>query len=214
MNDTKTIIGTGAQVRGLIAGDEDLVVEGRVEGTISVTATLIVNSSGTVQADVNARCVTVVGLVIGNIEASDTVRIADGGRMAGDIKAPRVVMEEGAAFNGNIDMGEFSLAPQTVAEPAPHHVPAVSRPMSISPRPQTAQTAPLPPRDNKEPEPLPMSQRAQPAPRVSAGFSRPPMPVPSRPAPAPYPSAPPKRQGAPEPRVRPVGRVKIKRPTM
>lgn len=210
-DDMKTIIGTGSTVRGIIEGDEDLVVEGRVEGTISVTKSLVVDPGGTVQAEVSCRTVVIHGVLLGNIEASESVRIAGGGRMAGDIHAPEVVLEEGAAFNGNIDMGDFSLETENVPEPAveiPRPVRSASLPVE---RPMPKRTPSLPAAPEMEPTPEPVI-RSQPA-RVGGAFSRPPMPMPSRPAPTPFPATP-QRQGAPEPRVRPVGRVKIKKPSM
>lgn len=215
-DDTKTVIGTGSTVRGIIEGDEDLVVEGRVEGTVSLTKMLVVDPGGTVQAEVSCSAAVIHGVILGNIEASDSVRIAAGGRMAGDIRAPQVVLEEGAAFTGNIDMGEFSLEAEDIPEPAPEPPRPVRSPSLPARRPVPTRIPPVHAAPVNQPEPEVHSTppvRSQ-APRAGGGFSRPPMPVPSRSAPAPVPSTPPARQGAPEPRVRPVGRVKIKKPTI
>jgi len=109
MSDTKTIIGETSIIRGSVEGDEDLVIHGRVEGSISLSGMLIVEQQGMVHADINVRSAFIHGTLLGNIEASETVYITSGGRMSGDIRAPRVVLEEGAAFNGNVDMGEIDF---------------------------------------------------------------------------------------------------------
>jgi cytoskeletal protein CcmA (bactofilin family) len=102
-NDT-CIIGQGIQIRGRLTGSEDLVIEGRVEGTIVLNNHLTVEESGTVVADVEAVELTVRGTVSGNISVSDVVSITRDGTVVGDVRAPRVIIEDGARFKGNIDM--------------------------------------------------------------------------------------------------------------
>src|SRR5688572_2995461 len=98
------IIGKGITIRGSLSGGGDLVIEGRVEGQISLKNHLTIESTGAVQAEIRAEELTINGEASGNIDASSRVAIANGARVTGDVKAPRVVIDEGAVFNGSVDM--------------------------------------------------------------------------------------------------------------
>ena len=97
-------IGSGIVVNGRITGDVTVAVSGRVEGTISLNAELVVDSDGVVVADVEAQTVSVNGTLEGSVVARETVRLAKGCAVTGNLRAPRVIIEEGARFKGNIDM--------------------------------------------------------------------------------------------------------------
>lgn len=101
-----TIIGEGIHVNGRITGEEDLRVEGRVEGSISLTETVHVAQSGVVVATIEARDVIISGVVVGNVSASDSVSLEPGAKLVGDISAPRLIIADGAAFRGNVAMVE------------------------------------------------------------------------------------------------------------
>jgi cytoskeletal protein CcmA (bactofilin family) len=102
--DQTGIIGKGITIRGNLTGGGDLVVEGRIEGQIALKNHLTIEGSGKVQADIRAEDLTINGEASGNIEASGRVAISASAKVSGDIKAPRVVIEEGAVFNGSIEM--------------------------------------------------------------------------------------------------------------
>ena len=98
-------IGRSIVIKGELSGNEDLAVEGRVEGAINLHQTLLtVGEHGKVKANVVAKAVVVVGLVQGNIQAAEKVDIREKGSVDGDIHAPRVAIAEGAHFRGSIDM--------------------------------------------------------------------------------------------------------------
>ena len=99
-----TVIGSSIVIDGEITGEEDLIVRGTVKGRIAVRDSLFVDESGVVEADIETQNVTVSGQVTGNIQAAERVEIAAGGRMVGDVKAPRILIADGAAFKGNVDM--------------------------------------------------------------------------------------------------------------
>jgi cytoskeletal protein CcmA (bactofilin family) len=103
-NDQTNIIGKGITIRGSLSGGGDLVIEGRVEGQISLKNHLTIESSGRVEADIRADELTINGEASGNIDASARVAINNSARVHGDVKAPRVVIEDGAVFNGTIEM--------------------------------------------------------------------------------------------------------------
>lgn len=106
-NVTSTIIGESILINGNLNGEEDLTVLGRVEGTISLTKTLNIEESGIVKANISVRNAIVSGVVVGNITATDSVEITEVGRMVGDIKAPRVIIVDGARYRGAVDMGDM-----------------------------------------------------------------------------------------------------------
>src|SRR5688572_6323673 len=92
-------------VRGEIESKSDLTVEGRVEGPINLgTNSLTIGRTGQVNGDIQARSVTILGEVAGNIVASEKVEITDMGQLVGDICAPRISVSEGAHFKGSVDM--------------------------------------------------------------------------------------------------------------
>jgi len=99
-----TVIGSSIIIDGEISGDEDLVVQGTVKGKISLKESLYVESSGVVEADIETQNVEVSGKVTGNINASDKVELKTDCRVIGDIKAPRILIADGASFKGNVDM--------------------------------------------------------------------------------------------------------------
>jgi len=99
-----TIIGSSIVIDGEISGDEDLVIQGTVKGRISLKESLYVESSGVVEADIDTQNVEIAGRVTGNIVASDKVELKAACRVIGDIKSPRVLIADGAAFKGNVDM--------------------------------------------------------------------------------------------------------------
>jgi cytoskeletal protein CcmA (bactofilin family) len=99
-----TVIGSSIMIDGEISGDEDLVIQGTVKGRISLKESLIVEGSGVVEADIETQNVEIAGQVTGNISASDKVELKSDCRVVGDIKAPRVLIADGASFKGNVDM--------------------------------------------------------------------------------------------------------------
>ena len=104
MTDTACIIGKGIQIRGSLSGSGDLIVEGRVEGQIALKDHLTVEDSGTVVANIESRETTIHGSMNGNIASTLRVSISQSATVIGDISAPRIVIEEGARFHGNIKM--------------------------------------------------------------------------------------------------------------
>ena len=101
---SNTVIGSSMIIDGEITGDDDLLVLGTVKGRISVKESLQVESGGIVEADIEASTLSVSGQVTGNISASDRVELNADCRVIGDIKAPRILIADGATFKGNIDM--------------------------------------------------------------------------------------------------------------
>lgn len=98
------VIASGISISGEISGDEDVVIEGRVEGNIRVGRDLKVAPSGMVKATVEAQSIAVAGELIGDCLATGRVEIQATGRVTGNIRAPKIVIAEGAMFKGMSDM--------------------------------------------------------------------------------------------------------------
>ena len=98
------VIAPKTVVKGEITGDEDIVVEGNVEGQIRISRDLRVGANGVVKATVEAQSIIVSGELIGDCQAAVRVEIQSTGRLTGNIRAPKIVIAEGAMFRGNSDM--------------------------------------------------------------------------------------------------------------
>jgi cytoskeletal protein CcmA (bactofilin family) len=99
------MIGPSIQIKGTVSGDEDLLIQGKVEGTIDLAEhEVAVGQSGRVNADINAKTVKIDGEVAGDIHGHEKVVISKSGNVRGNIIAPRVTLEDGAIFKGSIDM--------------------------------------------------------------------------------------------------------------
>ncbi|MDX1387715.1 MAG: polymer-forming cytoskeletal protein [Acidobacteriota bacterium] len=98
-------IGQSIQIKGELTGNEDLTIEGKVDGKIDLKDhNLTIGANGKIKAEIAAKTVVIIGEVIGNIVAHDKVEIAESGSVRGDIIAPRVVLADGSRFKGSIDM--------------------------------------------------------------------------------------------------------------
>jgi len=102
-----SVIGPTLVFKGELSADEDLVIEGRIEGTIAHHKKhLTIGKQGRVKADIHASSVIVEGKLVGHIHSEGVVSLAKGADVEGDIFCSRIVMEDGARFIGRIDMGE------------------------------------------------------------------------------------------------------------
>jgi cytoskeletal protein CcmA (bactofilin family) len=101
---TPCVVGAKTVVKGEIGGEEDVVVEGAVEGQVRIAKDLRVAQGGSVKANVTAHSVIVAGELLGDCHASHKVEITATGRLTGNIRAPKIVIAEGAVFKGNSEM--------------------------------------------------------------------------------------------------------------
>ena len=121
-------IGKSISIKGDVEGGEDTVIEGRVEGRVSLKSHhLTIGPNGEVQGEVAASQVTVVGKVMGNVIATERIEIRDSGRVEGDLVAPRLAVAEGAWINGAIKMkqpGAIAAAQPEKKKPEERRPPA------------------------------------------------------------------------------------------
>jgi len=102
-----SVIGPTMVFKGELSADEDLIIEGHIEGTITHHKKhLTVGKQGRVHADINASAVIVLGELVGDIRSDGMVSLAKSARVKGNIYCARIVMEDGARFKGKIDMGQ------------------------------------------------------------------------------------------------------------
>ena len=110
------VIGKSVQIRGEVKGSEDLLVDGQVEGTITLSESrLTIGPNAKVEAHVSARDVVVLGTLNGNITATGRIELRQGSNLNGDISAARLSIEENAIFKGKVDLVQG--AKTVVAEP-------------------------------------------------------------------------------------------------
>ncbi len=111
-------IGKSVVVKGELSGSEDLIVDGEVEGSITLRGqSLTIGPNGRVRANVEARNVIIHGRVDGNIHASDRVDLRKSATLSGDIATARISIEDGAFFKGGIDIQKSEPGPKIEAKP-------------------------------------------------------------------------------------------------
>jgi len=110
-------IGKSVVICGEVKGSEDLIVDGRVEGTVTLTESrLTIGANASVQADLFARDVLILGQVQGNVVASGRVELRAGCSVEGDIRALRLAVEDNAVFRGKVDLTQGAVkAPEAAS---------------------------------------------------------------------------------------------------
>jgi cytoskeletal protein CcmA (bactofilin family) len=118
--DTMANIGKSITISGDLTGEEDLVIEGKVEGKVTLpNSQLTIGANGSIKAEVQAKSVVVVGRVAGNVRGTERVEIQATGIVEGDVIAPRLVVAEGAVVNGSIQMTSKGAASSHATPSAP-----------------------------------------------------------------------------------------------
>lgn len=107
-NGGPTVIAPGTEVEGDIRSEGPIHVEGRLQGGVRSEGTVQVDSAGTVEGDIDSAEVILSGEVRGNVSARQRVRLQDGCRVSGDIRAERIQIDEGARMDGHLQMGGTS----------------------------------------------------------------------------------------------------------
>ena len=122
-------IGKSVVVKGELSGSEDLVLDGEVEGSITLRGqTLTIGPNGRVRANIEARNVILHGRVDGDIHATERVELRKSASLSGNISTARISIEDGAFFKGGIDIQKPE--PGAKIEPKPPQVSAAAAPVS------------------------------------------------------------------------------------
>jgi cytoskeletal protein CcmA (bactofilin family) len=102
-------VSQGIKIKGEVNGDEDLFVDGQIEGKITLgKAVMTIGPNANIKADVTAREVVVRGRVQGKLTGAERIQIWHTARIDGDLKADRIAIEEGAELHGNIEVGKLT----------------------------------------------------------------------------------------------------------
>ena len=116
----KARIGVGLYIKGQISGNEDLDVEGRVEGPVQLgEGKLTIGTGGNLTGDVTAREVIIHGTLTGNLQVRDRLEIKSDGSAVGDVVTDRILIEEGAYFKGSIEIGQKGVPQSDAATAVP-----------------------------------------------------------------------------------------------
>jgi cytoskeletal protein CcmA (bactofilin family) len=142
-----TVLGSRLRIVGDVSGDEDLVVNGKLEGKIRVDRKVVVNVGAEVEGDIQAKSVTIGGRVHGQVMASERAELLPSGRVQGNVHAPRIVMAEGAQIQGRVvmpsDAATRPLSGSRVEEPKRPVVPP--RTETTPPKPDDTARRPVSP---------------------------------------------------------------------
>jgi len=111
-------IGKSISIKGDLTGNEDIVIEGTVEGKIDLPNNqLTVGANGTVRAEITAKGIVVIGRVSGNVHGTERVEVQATGIVEGDVVAPKLSVAEGAVVNGSVKMSKKAGAAETPTAP-------------------------------------------------------------------------------------------------
>ncbi len=118
VDGTPGAIGKSVQIRGEVKGSEDLMIDGVVEGTITLSdSRLTIGPNAHVEANVSARDVVVLGSLNGNVTATGRVELRQGCQLQGDIRAGRLSIEDNAVFSGKVDMAIAAVSATAAEKP-------------------------------------------------------------------------------------------------
>lgn len=107
----RAVIGAAIKLQGEVSGSEDLVIEGAVEGVINLRENIVtVGKTAKVKADIFGKIIHVEGDVTGNLVAGEQIVIHKSGCVKGDIRSPRISLEDGARLKGAIDTDNVDAA--------------------------------------------------------------------------------------------------------
>ncbi len=124
-------IGPSISIKGDLSGEEDLVIQGRVEGKVDLKQNNVtIGKNGRVKADIYGKLISVEGEIEGNLFGLDQIVVRSSGNVRGNISAPRVTLEDGAKFKGSIDMETKAGDRHRTQTPAESRTPASSSPSS------------------------------------------------------------------------------------
>jgi cytoskeletal protein CcmA (bactofilin family) len=111
-SERMSVLPPSLKFKGELSADEDLLIQGTIEGTIHHTQRVTICEEGQVRASIDAQVVKIEGKVEGDVRAERSVFVAESGNLRGNIQAPSVCLVEGSHFNGSVDMDAKKRASQ------------------------------------------------------------------------------------------------------
>ena len=104
VGNQSSLIGKTLFIKGEVFSEDEILIDGNIQGKINVKNRVIIGINGNVEADIDAREVVIKGKVTGNVKGSQRVEIVPTGVLHGNINSPRVVIADSGVFEGNIEM--------------------------------------------------------------------------------------------------------------
>ena len=125
-NAPRTVIGADTVVSGEVHATQDLVVHGRVDGAIRADAVLFIEADGVVEATVTANHAVIAGTFQGDLDCMEALEVTESGRIHGNVRAPRMLIADGAILNAEISMTSGGGSSKEAAEVAAPRVTTTS----------------------------------------------------------------------------------------
>lgn len=104
MNTVKNILSSDVEIKGSIKFQNELIVDGKIEGEITSTGVLTVGENAEIRGEIKTKSVTVLGKVHGNITVEERCELKTRAQLIGDLKAARLMIEDGATFVGKSEV--------------------------------------------------------------------------------------------------------------
>jgi cytoskeletal protein CcmA (bactofilin family) len=104
VGNQSSLIGKTLLIKGEVFSEDEILIDGKIQGKINVKNRVIIGINGNVEADIDAREVIIKGKVTGNVKGGQRVEIVPAGVLHGNINSPRVVIADSGVFEGNIEM--------------------------------------------------------------------------------------------------------------
>jgi cytoskeletal protein CcmA (bactofilin family) len=123
VSGTSANIGPGIRIVGIVYSEDDLNINGSVEGEVEVKTTLAIGPQATVRASLHAGDIIVSGNVDGDIRANRRLEIRSTGKVLGNVSASRIVIEDGGYLKGRVDLSQTGVVPGVSANATPQPVP-------------------------------------------------------------------------------------------
>ena len=139
----RNVLSTDVEIKGSIKFSNDLVVDGKIDGSIASDGALTVGENARIKAEIKTRSVIIYGKVHGNVEVTDIVELKANAELVGDIKAASLSIEPGAIFVGKSTVGSPSVKPQAISSGAKPANPSNAKETSAK-KPSDNNTSELP----------------------------------------------------------------------
>ena len=108
-NSAPTVFGKTMRIVGEVTSDEEIQLDGELEGKLNLKGKLTIGPTSKVSANIKAKEVVIYGTVKGNVEAEHRISLRNGASIVGDIKTAGIVIEDGAYFKGGIDISRGEM---------------------------------------------------------------------------------------------------------
>lgn len=115
----KNVLANDVEIKGTIKFENELIFDGKVEGEILSEGTLVIGKNAEVRGEVKTKAVTVHGTVFGNITVTEKAELKASSQLTGDLKATRIIIEEGATFIGKSEVTPNKSAVKPASAPTP-----------------------------------------------------------------------------------------------